>query len=73
MKYELINTILRPEVVIDENSYSVGIELNIHPTDNVADDFWKVIEVVSNNSQTGFEVDEQRAKAIEDYINQINK
>ena len=73
MKYELINIVIRPEAVINENEYSVGIELLIHPIDNVAPDFWKVIEVVSNNKQTGFEVDKKREQEISIFIENINK
>ncbi len=73
MKYELTNSIVLSEVTIDENTYSVGIELYIHPTDGIAPDFTKTITVESNNKQTGFEVDEQRTNAINSYISEINK
>jgi len=72
MKYELINTIVLSEVTIDENLYSAGIELYIKPTDGVAPEFCKSITVESNNKQTGFEVDEQRAKEISIFMENIN-
>lgn len=73
MKYELINTIVLSETMINDSEYSVGIELYIHPTDEIAPDFTKTITVVSNNSQTGFEVDAQREQEISIFIENINK
>ena len=70
---EIINEI---ETIIGQeptDSYEVTITLGIHPTDNIASDFSKDIVVVHHNSQTGFEVDEQRQLAIETLINEINQ
>lgn len=79
MKYELINTSISPEYpVFDTNNqlttdYKVIITISLHPTDNIAPNFSKDIEVISSNSQTGFDVDAQRELAITNYINQINQ
>jgi len=73
MKYELINTGYNPEMNINEDTYSIDITLGLRSTDNFIPDFSKNIKVISSNSQTGYEVDVQRKKAIEDYMNQINK
>jgi len=86
MKYELIKTDISAErtvmqdVVVDDvvtgqeetDNYEVTITLGIHPTDGVAPDFSKDIIVRSNNSQTGFQVDIERAQAIEAFIDNIN-
>jgi len=73
MKYELTNSVVLSETVINENEYSVDIELYIHPTDGIAPDFHKTITVVSDNKQTGFEVDAQREQEISIFIENINK
>lgn len=73
MKYRLLNTNISAEQSLDDNQYKVIINLNIEPIDGIAPIFSKSIEVISNNSQTGFEVDEQRELAIETFINQINQ
>lgn len=73
MKYELINSIVLSETVINENEYSVGIELYLHPTDGIAPDFNKTITVISDNKQTGFEVEKQREQEISIFIENINK
>lgn len=86
MKYELIKTDISPErtvmqdVVVDDvvtgqeetDNYEVTITLGIHPTDGVAPDFSKDIIVTSNNSMTGFQVDEQRELAVDNYLQAIN-
>lgn len=88
MKYELIKTDISQELPvlvdvfdeennfigqeIDETKYKVNITLGIHPTDGVAPDFSKDIEMVSDNSKTGFEVDTQREQAINDFMSSIN-
>lgn len=74
MKYELLNTIISAEMpIVDSDEYAVVITLRLHPTDNIASDFSKDIIVVSNNSQTGFEVDEIRQIAINDFLTLINQ
>jgi len=73
MKYELKFTEIGTEVTLSESEYEVTITLVISPTDGVAPEFAKQIKVVSNNEQTGYEVDEQRAKDINSYISEINK
>lgn len=72
MKYELICVLVSEENSIDTDNYKVTLRLRLHPTDNIAPDFFKEIEVISHNSQTGFEVDEQRQQIVTDYITQIN-
>jgi hypothetical protein len=73
MKYELIGTpAIHGDVTIDEETYSNKITLAFHPVDNIAPDFSRDIEVVSSNSQTGYEVDIQRQEAIDAYVIQIN-
>lgn len=72
MKYELIKTDYSGETVISETEYSVNITLGLHPLDNFTPDFSKTISVISNNSQTGFQVDAQRENAITSYLNTIN-
>jgi hypothetical protein len=73
MKYEKTGLGYGAETVIDEDIYSINITIGLHPTDNIAPNFSVDIIVTSDNSQTGYEVDEQRSKAIEDYLELINK
>lgn len=54
------------------DDYEVTITMGIHTTDGIGADFSKDITVVSNNSQTGFQVDIERATAIEEYMQSIN-
>ena len=56
----------------ETDEYDVTITMGIHPTDGICADFSKDIVVTSNNAQTGFEVDEQREQAVEDYMQSIN-
>ena len=56
----------------ETNEYDVTITMGIHPTDGIGADFSKDIVVTSNNSQTGFQVDIERAMAIEEYMQSIN-
>ena len=74
MKYELTeHPINITETEIDADTYSATITIFIKHTDDVAPSFNKQIEVISNNAMTGFEVDAQRNKAVNDYIVEINK
>ena len=73
MKYEKTGLGYGAETVIDADIYSINITIGLHPTDNIAPNFSVDIIVTSDNSQTGYEVDEQRSKAIEDYLELINK
>ena len=73
MKYTITNTQISSEVVIDADNYSADIIMDIQPKSDLLPLFSKTLTVVSNNKQTGFEVDDQRAEAIKDYLNQINK
>lgn len=88
MKYTILQTDISSERVImqditDEqgniigqdptNEYEVDVTLCLKHEDNFIPPFSKTITVKSNNSQTGFEVDEQREQAIQDYLTQINQ
>lgn len=74
MKYELITYDCGRETETNEEGYySVNITIAIHPIDGIAPDFSKDIIVESNNKMTGFEVDKQREKEVNDYINKINE
>lgn len=55
------------------DNYEVTITMGIHPIDGIGADFSKDITVTSNNSQTGFQVDEQREQAVSDFIASINE
>lgn len=88
MKYELIKTTISPEYpmtidILDENDVVIGQEaseenyyviltLGIKPTDGIAPEFSKDIKVVSSNSLTGHQVDEQREQVVADFIANIN-
>ena len=72
---EIVETIDDVETVTGQeptDNYEVIITMGIHPTDGIGADFSKDITVTSNNSQTGFEVDEQREQAVADYMQSIN-
>ena len=74
MKYELTEQPINiTETEIDADTYSATITIFIKHTDSVAPSFNKQIEVISNNAMTGFEVDAQRNKAVNDYVVEINK
>jgi hypothetical protein len=60
------------EVVVDANEYSIDITLPLITNDELAFQFSKTISVVSQNSQTGYEVDTARAAAVANYLIQIN-
>lgn len=60
------------EAVVDANEYSIDITLPLVTNDELAFQFSKTISVVSQNSQTGYEVDTARAAAVADYLIQIN-
>lgn len=73
MKYELIKYDYGHETEADEKgNYSINITLALHSTDGIVPDFSKDITVISNNSMTGFEVDDQRQAEISAYILKIN-
>lgn len=88
MKYTISQTDISSERVImqnitDEqgniigqeptNEYEVDITIGLKHLDNFIPPFSKTITVKSNNSQTGFEVDEQREQEIQNYITLINQ
>jgi len=77
MKYELIKTDISAERTVFEqgvptNDYEVTITLGIAPIDDIAPEFSKDIIVRSSNSMTGFQVDDQRELAIDNYLQAIN-
>lgn len=88
MKYTISQTDISSERVImqnitDEqgniigqeptNEYEVDITIGLKHLDNFIPPFSKTIIVKSNNTQTGFEIDEQREQAIQNFLNQINQ
>jgi len=88
MKYTILQTDISPERIVMQNildnegniinheptdEYEVDITLGIKYENDFIPPFSKTITVRSNNSQTGFEVDEQRQQAIQDYLNLINQ
>ena len=86
MKYELIKKdisservvmqdIIEDDIVVGQepiDEYEVTITLSIRPTDGIAPEFSKDIIVRSDNHMTGFEVDEQRELAVDNYMQSIN-
>lgn len=73
MKYELINTGYSVERIISDTEYEITITLGFKPlVDLFLPNFSIDIIVISNNNQTGFEVDNQRQLAITNKINEIN-
>ena len=71
---DIIEVIDKVETVTGQeptDDYEVTITMGIHPTDGIGADFSKDIIVTSNNSQTGFQVDEQREQAVSDYMQSI--
>lgn len=86
MKYELIKKdisaerVVMQDVIVDDvvigteptDEYEVTITMGIHPTDGIGADFSKDIIVRSSNSMTGFQVDDQRELAIDNYLQEIN-
>jgi len=73
MKYELTEQPINiTETEIDVDTYSATITIFIKTIDGIAPSFNKQIEVISTNDMTGFEVDEQRTIAVNNYINTIN-
>ena len=70
MKFKLISTTFSEDRVIDNNTYQNSICLIINS--DLIPNFFKEIIVISDNKQTGFEVDIQRQKAIDDYMLSIN-
>lgn len=74
MKFELIKQDIGLETETDDNgNYSVNITLGFKSDDDFIPPFSKDINVISNNSQTGFMVDEQRQAAVLKFVEEINK
>ncbi len=61
------------EAVIDTDSYSIDITIPLVTNDEWAFQFSKTISVVSQNSETGYEVDTARALAVANYLVEINR
>ena len=72
MRYEILETQIGAETSLEDDKYSVVIALSIKDNNNLIPNFQKWITVESNQSQTGFEVDAQRQKAIDDYLKELN-
>lgn len=73
MTYELVNKEVQFETPIDDEKYQVDILLTFKSSNELIPDFVKTITVISDNSQTGYEADEQREIEINAYISDINK
>ena len=56
----------------ETDDYEVTITLSIHPIDDIVPYFLNEVIIRNNNSQTGFQVDIERAQAIETYMQSIN-
>lgn len=54
------------------DKYFVSISLQIKDNDSEAGPFFRSVEVESHNSQTGFEVDAVRKKAVENFMKELN-
>lgn len=72
-KYEVLAINYSAETSINEKEYSCNITIGLHPTDGITPNFSKDIVVVSDNSQTGYQVDKQRQEAIDNFLTEINK
>lgn len=73
MKYELIKTDISAERTVDIDDYEITMSIWIKDTESIAPSFLKDIIVVSDNSMTGFQVDEQREQAVSDFMASINE
>lgn len=69
MKYKLLRTDLGNETETINDEYSVTATLGLMSLEGITSGigFSKDIVITSHNSQTGFEVDFQRTKAIVDF------
>ena len=56
----------------EQGNYKCVITIGIKSSSDLIPQFSKDIIVESKNSQTGYEVDASREKAIEDFINELN-
>jgi len=73
MKFQLVQADYGKESETDEQgNYSMNITLGLKADSDLIPPFSKDIEVVSNNSQTGYDVDAQRQKAIDEFMAKIN-
>lgn len=72
MRFEILNTSLSVEEVIDADNYMVTITIFLTDTKGLIPDFQKGVDVISNNSMTGFEVDAQREEAIQNLLKEVN-
>lgn len=72
MRFEILSKIISGEMVIDSDNYSVTISVYIKDTLDLIPMFVKNIEVISHNSQTGYEVDQQRQSVIDNLMIDIN-
>lgn len=70
--------VIVPYAEFPTDRYFVGITLKIRDTESTSTsypkghEFTEAFVVVSNNSQTRTKVNEEREKAIEDFINKLN-
>ncbi len=73
MAYKITHIQVMAEETIDEETYKANIHLDVLDESGKIPLFNKVITVESSNSLTGYQVDEQREKAIQDYLTSINE
>jgi hypothetical protein len=72
MNFEITSKTISPETELPNDEYSVTISLFVKETSGKIPLFQENIVVISHNSKTGFEVDEQRETAISDYLQRLN-
>ena len=74
MKYELIKWDFSSQSATDEKgNYSVKVTIALHPTDGVAQDFSRDIEIPLTNNLTGWECDAAVELAVSNFVTDINK
>ena len=73
MRYEILETQISAETTLEDDKYSVLISLNVKDNNGLIPNFTKWITVESHQSQTGFEVDEQRQAVIDNYLTLLNQ
>ena len=79
MTFEITNKDISKEFSVHDaegnitDDYKVIITLSLKCSNEIVPVFSKDIEVVHSNSQTGFEVDEQREHEIQNFLQSINQ
>jgi hypothetical protein len=75
MQFEITKVDYGQESETDEKGdYTISITIGLKQVEgDLIPPFSKNIEVINNNSQTGYEVDKIRQNAIADFLEYINK